>query len=308
LYDALITRFGDDRVFMDIDRIEPGLDFTEVIDEAVTSCDALIALVGPRWATTADAKGRPRLESPEDFVRLELEAALGRDVRVIPALIQNAEMPGSAELPETLRPFARRHALELSDTRWTFDVGKLIKTLERLEEEMAEREAQARAEAEAQAQSKREAQAEAQAQLEREAQAEAQAQLEREAQARAEAEAQDRPQAPDEASPRKVVPDTGPGRKPEVAHSEARAKPMPVDQPPAAEPTWEARLLALLARFDVRGPLPWPALIGRTMALTVAAIIFILLAVYAPAVFVVLILVVLVVFAVSALLRRWRKR
>jgi len=144
LYDALTGRFGEENVFMDIDRIEPGLDFTDVINEAVSGCDVLIALVGSRWATAADAKGRPRLENPDDFVRLEIEAALGRDVRVIPALVQNAEMPGSDELPEPMRPFARRHALELSDTRWAFDVGKLVAVLERLEAQLAEREAEER--------------------------------------------------------------------------------------------------------------------------------------------------------------------
>src|SRR6266508_1230435 len=197
LFDVLAARFGNDHVFMDIDRIEPGLDFADVISEAVASCDVFIALIGSRWLTSADAKGRPRLENPEDFIRLELEAALELDVRLIPALVQNAQMPSSDELPETLRPFARRHAVELSDTRWTFDIGKLIETLERLEtgqaeRETAEREAQERAEAEAKAQAEREApereaqeraEAEAQAQAEREAQ-------EREAQERAEAEAQ----------------------------------------------------------------------------------------------------------------------
>jgi TIR domain len=148
LYDALAARFGDDRVFMDIDRIEPGLDFTQVISEAVAGCDVVISVIGSRWLTSEDNKGRRRIENPEDFVRLELEAALERDVRVIPALVQNAEMPQSDELPDRLQPFARRHAVELSDTRWAFDVGKLIGALERLEAQLAEPEAlQARTEA-----------------------------------------------------------------------------------------------------------------------------------------------------------------
>jgi TIR domain len=333
LYDALATRFGDDRVFMDIDRIEPGLDFTDVIGEAVASCDVLISLVGSRWLTAADAKGRPRLENPEDFVRLELEAALGRDIRVIPALVQNAEMPSSEELPETIRPFARRHALELSDTRWTFDVGKLIGTLERLEGQLAERETQERAEAEAQVQAEREAQeraeaeaqvqvereaqeraeAEAQVQVEREAQeraeaeaqakeeraeAEAQAQAEREAQERVEAEAQNLAPALDQASSPTVFPDAEHAQRPELAHSDARAKPSPVDRTGPVRPTWAAKLFA---RLDPRGELSWPARLGRVIALTAASILFVALAIVTKGLIVVLILVVL---AVSALLRR----
>ena len=139
LYDAFAARFGEERVFMDLDQIEPGLDFTEVISDAVASCDVVIALVGARWLSAADTMGRRRLDSPDDFVRLELEAALARGVRVIPALVQDAEMPTSDQLPDTMRPFARRHAVELSDTRWSFDVGRMIGALERLEQQLQER-------------------------------------------------------------------------------------------------------------------------------------------------------------------------
>ncbi len=232
----------------------------------------------------------------------EIEAALGRDVRIIPALVQNAQMPSSDELPETLRPFARRHAVELSDSRWTFDVGKLIGTLERLEtglavreeaeREKAEREAQERAGAEAQAQAEREAQ--------ERAEAEAQAQMEREAPVRAEAEAQDLAPAFDEASSPKVFPDTEPAQKPEVAHSDARPKPMLVDRPGSVRPSWAAKLFG---RLDPRGELSWPARLGRVIALTAALIIFVALAIQTNGGIVVLILVVLAVYAV---LRRRR--
>src|SRR6266511_4418850 len=279
LFDVLAARFGNDHVFMDIDRIEPGLDFADVISEAVASCDVFIALIGSRWLTSADAKGRPRLENPEDFIRLELEAALELDVRLIPALVQNAQMPSSDELPETLRPFARRHAVELSDTRWTFDIGKLIETLERLETGLAERET-----------------------AEREAQerAEAQAQAERETAERAEAEAQELTPAFDEASSPKVLPNTEPAQEPEVAHSDARPKPMPVDRPGAVRPSWAAKLFA---RLDPRGGLSWPARLGRVIALTAVLIIFIVLAAQTQGWIFVPILVLLAVYAV---LRRRR--
>ena len=281
LFDVLAARFGNDHVFMDIDRIEPGLDFADVISEAVASCDVFIALIGSRWLTSADAKGRPRLENPEDFIRLELEAALELDVRLIPALVQNAQMPSSDELPETLRPFARRHAVELSDTRWTFDIGKLIETLERLETGLAERET-----AEREAQER--------------AEAEAQAQAERETAERAEAEAQELTPAFDEASSPKVLPNTEPAQEPEVAHSDARPKPMPVDRPGAVRPSWAAKLFA---RLDPRGGLSWPARLGRVIALTAVLIIFIVLAAQTQGWIFVPILVLLAVYAV---LRRRR--
>jgi hypothetical protein len=130
LYDRLAEHFGDERVFMDL-RMEPGLDFVEQIDEAVTHCDALLSLIGAQWLDMRDAHGRRRLDDPNDFARLEVEAALARDVRVIPVLLQDAKMPEPEDLPESLAPLARRHAIELSDERWDYDVGRLIEVLDR---------------------------------------------------------------------------------------------------------------------------------------------------------------------------------
>ena len=131
LYDRLAEHFGSDRVFMDL-RMEPGVDFVKQIDEAVASCEALLSLIGAQWLDMRDSHGRRRLDDPEDFARLEAEAALARDdVRVIPVLLQDAKMPDADELPESLAPLARRHAIELSDERWDYDVGRLIEVLDR---------------------------------------------------------------------------------------------------------------------------------------------------------------------------------
>lgn len=87
LYDRLSQHFGDEHVFMDVDTIELGLDLVEVIQQAVRSCDVLLALIGRQWLTVADAMGRPRLANPKDFVRLEIATALARNIRVIPVLV-----------------------------------------------------------------------------------------------------------------------------------------------------------------------------------------------------------------------------
>jgi hypothetical protein len=132
LYDALSERFGEEHVFIDIDKIRPGMPFAEVIDQAVGSADVFLALIGRRWLTATDAGGR-RLDSPGDLVRLEIEAALEREVTVIPVLFQGAEMPSSADLPETLSRLAGIHAHEISDSRWGYDITQLIATLEEIE-------------------------------------------------------------------------------------------------------------------------------------------------------------------------------
>lgn len=131
LREELSRRLGADHVFMDVDSIEVGLDFTEAIQRAVDACQILLALVGPLWLTVTDAEGRRRLDDPDDIVRLEIEAALARDVRVIPVLVDNTPMPRRQELPESLAPLARRNALELSYNRYAYDVGRLIEVVER---------------------------------------------------------------------------------------------------------------------------------------------------------------------------------
>src|SRR6266849_9844494 len=125
LYDSLTDHFRD-QVFMDIDTIEPGVDFIDVVNQAVGSCDVLLALIGRQWTTAVDAKGRRRLEDEDDFVRLEIKAALDRKVRVIPVLLQGASMPGSDELPQALSGLSfffssrRRHTRSTRD--WSSDV------------------------------------------------------------------------------------------------------------------------------------------------------------------------------------------
>jgi TIR domain len=130
LYDRLVDRFGDAQVFNDVESIAPGDDFVEVITRAVGSCDVLLALIGDQWLTITDADGRRRLEDPGDFVRLEIEAALARQVRVIPILVDGARMPRADELPPSLAALVRRQALELSPSHFAFDIGRLLKVLD----------------------------------------------------------------------------------------------------------------------------------------------------------------------------------
>jgi TIR domain len=129
LFDRLTERFGGG-VFKDVDSIQLGDDFVEVITGAVGSCDVLLALIGPRWLTIADERGRRRLDDPDDFVRLEIEAALARNVRVIPILVDGARMPRAEELPDRLSRLVRRQALELSPARFDHDAGRLLKVLD----------------------------------------------------------------------------------------------------------------------------------------------------------------------------------
>jgi TIR domain-containing protein len=131
LYDQLSAYFGREHVFMDVAAIEPGSDFVEAIEKRVGTCDALIAVIGKDWLTIRDELNRVRLGSQEDFVTVEVAAALKRSVEVIPVLVGGAKMPLQRELPESLQLLSRRQALAISDVRFTRDVTDLIETLER---------------------------------------------------------------------------------------------------------------------------------------------------------------------------------
>ena len=127
LYEVLVARFGSEAVFKDVDDIEPGEDFVDRITEAVAACDFLLALIGPQWLTMTDATGARRLDDPEDFVRLELSAALSRGVRVVPILVDGARMPRADELPHDLAAVTRRQAVEISPVG--FNTERLLATL-----------------------------------------------------------------------------------------------------------------------------------------------------------------------------------
>ena len=129
LADRIAERFTSSQVFVDVDSIPPGVDFSEVTQEAISRCDVLLALVGPRWTTLENAEGRRRLDDPEDFVVLELRAALDRDIPVIPVLVDGAEMPRRTELPPGLERFTRRNAVRLDAETFRQDVGWLLSEL-----------------------------------------------------------------------------------------------------------------------------------------------------------------------------------
>jgi hypothetical protein len=131
LYERLVSHLGRDNIFKDVDSIEPGDDFVEVINTAAGSCDVLLAMIGDRWLTITDQIGQRRLDNRSDFVRLEIEAALTRNVRVIPVLVGGARMPHADELPASMAKLARRHALELSPVHFTAETARLLKILDK---------------------------------------------------------------------------------------------------------------------------------------------------------------------------------
>jgi len=131
LADRLAQHFDHKHLFMDVDGIEPGVDFVQALDEQVSRCSAFIAVIGPGWADVRDADGRRRLEQPGDHVRVEIESALKRDIRVIPVLVEGANMPTIQDLPDSLQALSRRNAVTLSHNRFGAEVDELAAALKR---------------------------------------------------------------------------------------------------------------------------------------------------------------------------------
>jgi hypothetical protein len=112
--------------------IARGQDFTQAIDAALNTCDVALVLIGKHWATSTGPNDNFRLDDPNDWVRVETAAALRRNVLAIPVLVDGARLPDPASLPEELRPLCRRHVCELTDSRWSYDVGELVKDIEKI--------------------------------------------------------------------------------------------------------------------------------------------------------------------------------
>ena len=116
IFDRLVDRYGEESVFMDIDRIPFGTDFRHHIQDALRDADVLLAVIGPTWlGKTPD--GRVRIMDEADPVKVEIEAALKQGLTVIPVLVDNATMPGAADLPESIRDFAYINAAPIDTGR-----------------------------------------------------------------------------------------------------------------------------------------------------------------------------------------------
>jgi hypothetical protein len=90
LFDYLAGRFSREDLFMDVDAMKPGVDFAKQLDNQVSHCRVLLAVIGPHWLDAKDKTGVRRLDNEKDYVRVELASALKRDIAVIPVLVDGA--------------------------------------------------------------------------------------------------------------------------------------------------------------------------------------------------------------------------
>jgi hypothetical protein len=131
--DGLAARLGGEAIFKDIDDIPLGVNFKRFIRDRIERCDVLLAVIGRDWLGKGPEPGRSRLEDPSDYVRIEVEAALARQIPVIPVLIRAASVPPADSLPETLQELPNMNGIEIRRGHdFDNDLARLVDQLERL--------------------------------------------------------------------------------------------------------------------------------------------------------------------------------
>jgi O-acetyl-ADP-ribose deacetylase (regulator of RNase III) len=124
----LARRFGPDAVFRASRSIRPGDDFVREILRNVRTASVLLAVIGPGWAEA----GRSKVNGTVDWVRLEIAEALMSGVRVIPILVEDANMPIEAELPDDIAALARCQYLRLHHRSIETGIAQVVTDLRRL--------------------------------------------------------------------------------------------------------------------------------------------------------------------------------
>jgi len=133
--ERLIANFGSGQVFKDIESLPPGVDFVDYVRDMLQRAVVMVVIIGPRWLL-----GR-RIHNPEDLHREEIRTAVKRGIHTLPVLVDGAHMPPENEFPEDIRLLARRQAVEITDTRWDYDVGQLSQAIARALSESPRRQA-----------------------------------------------------------------------------------------------------------------------------------------------------------------------
>lgn len=131
VFDRLVRYYDGDEIFKDVSSIKPGEAFPNALALALEKCEAMLVLIGDLWLNACGIDGRPRLHDPEDPVRAEVEAAIKKEILIIPLLTGSLRMPSKDELPESLRPLTNQQAIRVRpDPDFHRDMDHVIITLE----------------------------------------------------------------------------------------------------------------------------------------------------------------------------------
>jgi hypothetical protein len=132
LRDHLALRYGEDRVWQDVDDLTIGADYLPQILENIAAADAVLIVIGPHWLDEGPQDGKTRLANPKDVLRTEIVHALKRKSGVIPTLVGGATMPDGKDLPRPVAPLVKRNGIAISDADWARSMQLLFERLQDL--------------------------------------------------------------------------------------------------------------------------------------------------------------------------------
>jgi hypothetical protein len=129
IYDSLVRKFGKPSIFKDVDSIPLGINFRDHIESAVQQCSVFLIVIYDGWMGDKSGQER-RIDDPNDFLRIEIEFALQRQIPIIPLNIENALIASAENLPATLDELRHRNGMRINnDPSFHMDMGRLINRL-----------------------------------------------------------------------------------------------------------------------------------------------------------------------------------
>ncbi|KDN21774.1 TIR domain-containing protein [Amycolatopsis rifamycinica] len=120
LHRELERRFGPGSAFLAAQSVRAGDDFVQEVFSRLRECSVLLALIGEHWSVSATGP---------DWVRREIAEALAARTRVIPVLVDDAELPREADLPGEIADLAHCQAVRLRHYSFEADLSALVDEL-----------------------------------------------------------------------------------------------------------------------------------------------------------------------------------
>ena len=131
IYDRLAGHFNREDIFKDVDSIPLGVNFKDHLSNAVSSCDLMLAIIGQQWLSHEKEEGVRALDLSNDYVRIEIAAALEREIPIIPILVGGAQIPAESKLPDDLKDLVYRNGVPVRpDPDFHKDMDRLIAGIE----------------------------------------------------------------------------------------------------------------------------------------------------------------------------------
>lgn len=116
-----------------------GAKFPTVLEQRLAACKVMLVLIGPSWLNAVDEEGRRRLDSPDDWVRMEVATALKRGITVIPVRVAGAELPRKSSLPADMQGLLDHQATTVSTEGFRHQMVGLARDIRKISARRHER-------------------------------------------------------------------------------------------------------------------------------------------------------------------------